>query len=258
MKPEKVLLIDMPFSPLDRPDHRLSLLKAKLMAEDIECDVRYFKFAFADILGAEMYNWIAGKYPNAGFDENRLINAKSSAYETGQPNRTDEGMISSSDIAQADRSKLEYVRSRTSQFLDCCMESIRWRSYSLICLSRAHPQSTACEALTRCIHDRYPMLSVKFLGSEEQSYLKFAGSTSNMRKSDRLWRDMSLETFADRIVLKIGREQITGEIDTMTNQVQADYTDFMDALEESLVGEEIIPLISKSGSYEKIMKSCSY
>src|SRR6185312_11348545 len=63
MSDKRVLLLIMPFLTLRRPHLGVALLKAELNALGMQCDVRYFNFRFAEIIGAEVYERIAENSP---------------------------------------------------------------------------------------------------------------------------------------------------------------------------------------------------
>src|SRR5947207_1844082 len=64
---KKVLLLSMPFGALERQALGLSLLKARLIEEDIACDLRYLTFTFAEFVGYEEYLWMSSDLPYIAF-----------------------------------------------------------------------------------------------------------------------------------------------------------------------------------------------
>ena len=60
---KRVLFLVMPFLTLRRPHLGVGLLKAGLDHRGVECDVRYFNFEFADIIGTAVYERIAENSP---------------------------------------------------------------------------------------------------------------------------------------------------------------------------------------------------
>ena len=58
----RVLLVNMPFGNLRWPHLGLGLLKAALARRNIPCDVAYFNFDFAELLGLEHYHWLADHF----------------------------------------------------------------------------------------------------------------------------------------------------------------------------------------------------
>lgn len=63
MSEKRVLLLIMPFLTLRRPHLGVALLKAGLNRKGMDCDVRYFNFRFAEIIGAAVYERIAENSP---------------------------------------------------------------------------------------------------------------------------------------------------------------------------------------------------
>src|ERR1700759_374528 len=60
---KRVLLLVMPFLTLRRPHLGVGLLKAGLKRAGLECDVRYYNFRFADVIGTAAYERIAEDSP---------------------------------------------------------------------------------------------------------------------------------------------------------------------------------------------------
>lgn len=58
----RVLLVNMPFGNLRWPNLGLGLLKASLARRDIACDVAYFNFDFAELVGLDHYHWLADHF----------------------------------------------------------------------------------------------------------------------------------------------------------------------------------------------------
>ena len=63
MSEKRVLLLIMPFLTLRRPHLGVALLKAGLNRKGMDCDVRYFNFRFAEIIGAAVYERVAENSP---------------------------------------------------------------------------------------------------------------------------------------------------------------------------------------------------
>ncbi|HET9183504.1 MAG TPA: RiPP maturation radical SAM C-methyltransferase [Candidatus Angelobacter sp.] len=63
MSEKRVLLLIMPFLTLRRPHLGVALLKAGLNRKGMDCDVRYFNFRFAELIGAAVYERIAENSP---------------------------------------------------------------------------------------------------------------------------------------------------------------------------------------------------
>ncbi len=63
MHSEPVLLINMPFGPLNLPSLGLSLLKGGLSQKGISSKIHYFNITFANLIGEETYRLIARGFP---------------------------------------------------------------------------------------------------------------------------------------------------------------------------------------------------
>ena len=58
----RALLVNMPFGNLRWPHLGVSLLKAALVRHAIPCEVAYFNFDFAELLGLDHYHWLADQF----------------------------------------------------------------------------------------------------------------------------------------------------------------------------------------------------
>lgn len=63
MHPEPILLINMPFGPLNTPSLGLSLLKSGLSQRGISSRILYLNIAFANLIGEEPYRLISQGFP---------------------------------------------------------------------------------------------------------------------------------------------------------------------------------------------------
>ena len=63
MPEKRVLLLVMPFLTLPRPHLGLALLKAQMDKQELDCEIRYFSFRFADAIGVPLYVLLAERAP---------------------------------------------------------------------------------------------------------------------------------------------------------------------------------------------------
>ena len=63
----KVLLLNMPFTSLERPAIGISILKARLAAEGHQCTTSYGNLFFAEWIGIWSYNVILDRISSAMF-----------------------------------------------------------------------------------------------------------------------------------------------------------------------------------------------
>jgi hypothetical protein len=129
----RVLLVNMPFGGLRWPNLGLSLLKAALAREDIACDVAYFNFELAELLGVEHYHWLADQFAFVLGGERLFakhyfadrLPADADYYrEVLLP--TDPGMRA------ADYQALLDTARHIGPFLEGCLGAVDWSRYAVV------------------------------------------------------------------------------------------------------------------------------
>ncbi len=162
----RVLLINMPFNNLGWPSLGLGLLKAELASHDIPCDVAYFNFNFAELLGLEHYHWIADQFAFVQGGE-RLF-AKH-FFADRLPSDTDyfrEVLLATDpELAEADNAAYLDTARFIEPFLANCMKAVDWSRYSVVGFSTTFQQTLASLCLARRIKQSYPTITIVFGGS---------------------------------------------------------------------------------------------
>ncbi len=162
---KKILLISMPYGALDRQALGLSLLKARLAKDHIECDIRYLMFTFADLVGVEDYIWIMQDLPHTAFagewtfttalyGENRRADARYVRHVLQETWRLD----------RHDIDRVLAVRTLVPHFLNYCMETVQWHEYALVGFTSTFEQNIASLALAKRAKKTHPDLAVVFGG----------------------------------------------------------------------------------------------
>lgn len=151
-----VLLVNMPFSGVDRPQIGISLLKAGLRARGIPCDIRYFNHVLAEWAGVDLYQWysaemdhtlFAGEWVFARhFFGDALVDGDGYLKHTREKPNVDESTIQV--ILQMSR--------LVAPFLQHCLESVDWDRYSIIGFTSTFEQNIASLALAQAIKARHP------------------------------------------------------------------------------------------------------
>jgi len=162
----RVLLINMPFSNLGWPSLGLSLLKAELASRNIPCDVAYFNFDLAELLGLDHYHWIADQFAFVHGGE-RLF-AKhffADRLPADADYFQDVLLATDSELTDADNAAYLDTARCIEPFLEKCMASIDWSRYSVVGFSTTFQQTIASLCLARRIKQSHPQITTVFGGS---------------------------------------------------------------------------------------------
>lgn len=151
---------------MDRPALGLSLLKARLARDGVACDVRYPSFTFADLLGAEEYQWISSALPYIAFAGDWCF---AEALYGPRP-AADAGYVSQVlrdtwRLTYEDIRRVNAVRVMTEKFLDHCMESIPWKDYAAVGFTSTFEQNLASLALAKRLKAAHPQIATVFGGA---------------------------------------------------------------------------------------------
>jgi len=151
---------------MERPALGLSLLKAGLARDGVACDVRYPSFTFADLLGAEEYQWISSQLPYIAFAGDWCF---AEALHGPRP-AADAGYIAAVlqemwHLSAADIARLEAVRAMAGKFLDHCMASIPWEKYAVVGFTSTFEQNLASLALAKRLKAAHPSITTVFGGA---------------------------------------------------------------------------------------------
>lgn len=169
---KRVMLVNMPISTRERPSIGLSLLKAALVRDHVECDMRYFNLRFAEMIGETYHDQIVDSisYPLLGewlFAED-LFGDRIPAAEEYFADVLDPSLVFSSPPAtHITRQKAEIlrIRARVAPFLDECMASVDWEEYAIVGFASVFQQNVASLALARRLKERFPRLVIVFGGA---------------------------------------------------------------------------------------------
>lgn len=162
----RVLLVNMPFSNLRWPNLGLGLLKAGLRRRGIECDVAYFNFDFAELIGLERYHWIADQFAFVLGGE-RLF-AKD-FFGRALPDDAgywrDVLLEADGELTESDRRDYEQTGGHVRAFLDRCLASIDLSRYRAVGFSASFQQTMPSVCLARRIKRLRPETVILFGGA---------------------------------------------------------------------------------------------
>ncbi|HEY2495753.1 MAG TPA: RiPP maturation radical SAM C-methyltransferase [Candidatus Angelobacter sp.] len=163
--PKRILLLVMPFITLRRPHLGVGLLKAALNRKDMECDVRYYNFRFADAIGTGVYERIAEDSPAhhmpgefvfapAVFDEVRPF-ADFKSVVTGAVKPYDDVFLQ----------QIEHARNLSPAFIYKCAAELDLDQYDIVGFTSTFQQNLASLAMAREIKRRAPHIITVFGGA---------------------------------------------------------------------------------------------
>jgi ribosomal peptide maturation radical SAM protein 1 len=264
---KKVLLLSMPFGALERPALGISLLKAKLREENIPCDIHYFTFPFADLIGTENYQWLCHEIPYIAFAGDWTFT--SALYEKTPPNWENDYIKNILQKTwQLDDSAIKqiiHIKSYVSTFLDYCLEAVDWKDYAIVGFTSTFEQNITSLALAKKIKQRFPHLKMVFgganwegemglelhrnfnfvdyvcSGESEESFLSLVKHIFAKNKSKNPINEIK------GIIFRKNRDSIyTGFADNLRDMNRLPYPDFSDyfsSLDQSSSSKHIFPTL---------------
>lgn len=176
-KPEaKVLLVSMPFGPLNMPSIGLSLLQACLKDKGVASQCLYLTIPFAKAIGTDLYNEITSGKPDSADMLGEWIFA-----ETLSPGRTDPdaylknvlhagGRKAAADI-DAIFARALGARDQAAAFIERCAREIPWGQYRVIGFTSIFQQNVASLALAKRIKAAHPQVTIVFGGANSEGVM---------------------------------------------------------------------------------------
>jgi ribosomal peptide maturation radical SAM protein 1 len=262
----KVLLLSMPYGALERPSLGLSLLKPCLTRCNIECDLVYFTFTFAEYIGYEEYRWITSELPYTAFAGDWTfapsLYGEMRAYDAAYIMNILKGIWNFDDNTVL---RLQNIRDFVPHFMSHCIEAIDWGQYAMVGFTSTFEQNIASLALAQHIkhlypdmyivfgganweaemglelHRKFPFVDVSFSGQAEESFPKliqqlFAANSPQKNLSE-----------VRGIVYRENSESIfTGPADpvkSLDDLPIADFSDYFGKLLESSAASSVVPVL---------------
>ena len=170
MRPEKVLLICMPFKDVTTPALGISLLKAELNKISIGCDIKYFNLLLAEQIGPKKYlKFIKGQVVTVGeWVFSHCLFGKDAVREKGFVGdilgQRDFQWRKSACDDETTRIYLD-VKKVAESFLEQCMASVDWSQYSIVAFTSTFQQNVASLALAKKIKAQYSDKLIVFGGA---------------------------------------------------------------------------------------------
>ena len=162
----RVLLVCMPFSGVGRPPLGISLLRAALVREGVECDIAYPNLRLAETLGAASYDRIADQLPVEAMAGEWVFSAAlNQRGRSPDQEYVDEILRARWKLPEQDVDLIRDARSQASRFLRELFATVAWDRYQLVGFTSSFMQNAASLALARMIKEKYPQVLIVFGGA---------------------------------------------------------------------------------------------
>jgi len=170
MSEKRVLLLVMPFLTLPRPHLGVALLKAGMARLGMSCDIRYFIFRFADIIGVPLYVRIAERSP-AHLLVGEFVFTPALYGEDARPFADFRAGIADYVLPYPEDylRQLERARNLTPAFIQECANQIDFSQYDIIGFTSSFEQNMASLAMAQEIKRRAPHIVTVFGGANFES-----------------------------------------------------------------------------------------
>lgn len=174
----RVLLVTMPFGPLNLPSIGLSLLRAVLQHEGVATRIQYFTFPFARVIGRETYIDIANAKPSTCHMVGEWVFAGSLFDQSANQERryVEELLRGTVPACGADEEPSppvsdEFVdgvlsaRTAVASFLDECVSQLMAARPLIVGFTSVFQQQLSSLALAKRIKERCPEIVIVFGGA---------------------------------------------------------------------------------------------
>ncbi|GAB4130056.1 RiPP maturation radical SAM C-methyltransferase [Thermopirellula anaerolimosa] len=162
----RIVLVNMPFANLGWPNLGISVLKASALRHGLPCDIAYLNYDFAELVGAEDYQWIADCFAftlggERLFAEHYFGDRLPSAelYLRRILQRADP------EFGEEDHAAYRRLAEFVEPFLDRCLQAVEWSECAVVGFSVTFQQTMASLCLARELKARHPEICVVFGGA---------------------------------------------------------------------------------------------
>lgn len=159
----RVLLLNMPFVALSRPAFGISLLKARLAEEGIDCQVGYPNLLFAELAGLDAYDLIDSKLSLALFPGDWLF--AQFAFSEHLDLKTYTATLRANCDGPENFDVVMKLRRDIGPFLKTCLERWDFQGYDVIGFTTTFQQNLASLVLAGLIRERFPEKVLVFGGA---------------------------------------------------------------------------------------------
>lgn len=261
VRPERVLLLSMPFGAVERPALSLGLLKAHCERAEVACDTRYFTFKFADRIGLGDYLWLCSEEtPYTAFiGEWIFAEALYGTRPYADASYVDEILRRTWHMDDAAIARVERVRAQAEPFLEECLRETPWDDYTLVGftsvfqqnlaslalaarLKRLHPDLTLCfgganweEVMGVTLQTQFPFVDLAFSGEADKSFPEVLQARREGRGVHGIH---GVTSVASNGLAQSGDADRVREVDSLPTP---NFSDFFDQLRCSLAGGALTP-----------------
>ena len=156
----------MPFFNLRWPNLGPSLLKAQLTRRGIACDIAYFNYDFAELIGEEPYTWLADNFAFVLGGE-RLFAKDYFGERLASDDLYWQNVLLTADPSLADDDRRDYqdVGDCVAGYLERCEKAFDWSHYSVIGFAASFQQTMSSMCLAKRIKTRFPDVKIVLGGA---------------------------------------------------------------------------------------------
>ena len=268
---ERILLISMPFGALERQALGLSLFKARLKMEGLQCDISYLTFTFADLIGVGDYDWVVHDLPHTAFGGEWVFRAAVYGNAPALDKRyCDEILRQTWQLDEGQIARLVRIRDLVPAFLDHCMAVFDWTQYTLVGFTSTFEQNLPSLALAKHIksthpglpnvfgggnwegemglelHRRFPWVDYVCSGEADESFPRLVRTLLSDRRKTR-----SLSNIKGIVYRTNGQSRFTGPsrlVSRLDTLPIPDYSDYFRDFYASSAGNQVIPTLLFEGS----------
>ena len=157
----RVLLVSMPFGPLERPSLGLGLLQAGARRAGFRCETRYLGFDLAERIGLQAYQWISHHLPYDAFIGEWLFTAALHGGDPRRDRRFEADVLAGHwRLDQATIGELRQLRSTCTSWLAECADAIEWTDHDVVGFTSTFHQNIAVLAMAAEVQRRAPSVTV--------------------------------------------------------------------------------------------------
>lgn len=162
---KRVLLVNMPFGGADRPAIGISTLKAGLTVRGIPCDIRYFNFTFAEMVGPALYQWFSDRGSHMIFAGEWMFAKEFFADALPPESAYFDHLREDRGVEERTLETVRHMRHFVRPFLDHCLQAVDWGAYEMVGFTSTFEQNLASLALAHAIKCRHPQVAIVMGGA---------------------------------------------------------------------------------------------
>ncbi len=272
----------MPFASLERPALGLSLLKARLVADGVQCDAAYLNLEYASRLGHEDYEVVATRLPYVTMPGEWVF---ARALWGEEPDSGDYVAEILAREWRVDRYTIDAVvraRSLAEPFLKCALVATSWDDYDVVGFTSFCTQNTASLALARrvkalhpglvvvigghnwsgsmgrALHRHFPFVDYAFLGEADESLPALVRSLAEPQGRGRLPLPAGVSARPRGRRISATPAAPVSDLDGLPIPDHSDYFRWLDRIAVGLPEAPVIPLETSRGCWWSSTGGCAF